>query len=109
MLDEVSTIGAASFEIISRRLEQVAKALWRQRNPGKSLDACPEDFGGFGGMGVICMGDFAQLPPIEASCLLRGGRLEESFQTGLRASAMQGREQFGKFTDVIRLRRIHRQ
>jgi len=32
VIDEVSTLGAAAFEVISRRLEQVGKVLWRERH-----------------------------------------------------------------------------
>ena len=43
--DEVSTIGAASFQIICRRLDQVGKVLWREK-----YGTCPpDDIGGFGG------------------------------------------------------------
>ena len=97
--------------MISRRLEQVAKVLWREQRKGRQpLAAVPEDFGGFGGIAVLCMGDFAQLPPIKATSLLRGSRVEEGVRSGLRNRAIQGRLQFERFMkQVIRLRRIHRQ
>jgi len=34
VIDEISTVGAAQFEIISRRLDQVGKALWAPRPIG---------------------------------------------------------------------------
>ena len=111
VIDEISMVGAGQFEMISRRLEQVAKALWQERRMNcQPLAALPEDFGGFGGIGVVCMGDFAQLSPIRATSLLRGSRIEEGVRSGLRHRAMQGRLQFEQFMkQVIRLRRIHRQ
>ena len=104
VLDEVSTIGAASFEIISRRLEQVGKVLWRERYGTRA----PEDLGGFGGIAVVLIGDFAQLPPVLSSSLLAGSTLMESKKSGLRTMALAGRQTFQQFTTVIRLRRIHR-
>ena len=111
VIDEISMVGAGQFEMISRRLEQVAKALWQERRTGRQpLAALPEDFNGFGGIGLLCMGDFAQLPPIKATSLLRGSRVEEGVRSGLRHRAMQGRLRFEHFMkQVIRLRRIHRQ
>ncbi len=70
VIDEISTVGAAQFEIISRRLDQVGKRLWRERFD----QATPEDLGGFGGIGVVCMGDFAQLQPVMSTSLLSGSR-----------------------------------
>lgn len=104
VLDEVSTIGAASFEIMSRRLEQVGKVLWRERCGTRA----PPDLGGFGGIGVFLIGDFAQLPPVLSSSLLSGSTLMESKKSGLRTLALAGRQTFEQFTTVIRLRRIHR-
>jgi len=104
VLDEVSTIGAASFQIICRRLEQVGKVLWRVRYRTRP----PDDIGWFGGIGVLLMGDFAQLPPVLASSLLSGATIMEGKKSGLRAFALAGRQTFEQFQDVIRLRRIHR-
>ena len=74
------------------------------------LAVLPDDFGGFGGIGVLCMDDFAQLTPIKATSLLKGSRVEEGFKSGLRTRATPGRIQFEQFMlQVIRLRRIHRQ
>jgi ATP-dependent exoDNAse (exonuclease V) alpha subunit len=111
VIDEISMVGAGQFEMISRRLEQVAKVLWQEQKKGRQPQAAvPESFGGFGGIGVLLMGDFAQLPPIKATSLLRGSRLEEGLRSGLRHRAIQGRLQFEQFMkQVIQLRRIHRQ
>ena len=104
VLDEVSTIGAASFQIICRRLEQVGKVLWRE----KYRTCPPDDIGGFGGIGVLLMGDFAQLPPVLASSLLSGATLMEGKKSRMRATALAGRQTFEQFQEVIRLRVIHR-
>ena len=45
VIDEVSTVGAAQFEILCRRIEQVGKVLWRERH-GCSP---PNSLGGWGG------------------------------------------------------------
>ena len=104
VIDEISTVGAAQFEIISRRLDQVRKAWWRE-----TFDAAPpEDEDGFGGIGVVCMGDFAQLPPVLSTLLLMGSPVIDGTNSGLRTLALTGRQRFKDFTDVIRLRRIHR-
>ena len=66
VIDEVSTLGAAPFEIVCRRLEQVGKVLWRERHRRPP----PDSLGGFGGIGVLLIGDFAQLPPVLSSSLL---------------------------------------
>ena len=105
LIDEISTVGAAQFEMICRRLEQVGKALWRKRSGTRP----PEDLGGFGGIAVVCMGDFAQLPPVLATSLLPHAQVQEARASGLRGRAIQGRLLFQSFAQVIRLRRIHRQ
>jgi len=104
VIDEISTVGAAQFEVISRRLEQVSRVVYRERFGEEP----PQDFGGFGAIGVVCMGDFAQLPPVLATSLLSGTPLQDSKNSGLRSFALAGRQLFQTFTDVIRLRRIHR-
>ena len=104
VIDEISTVGAAQFEIVSRRLEQVSRVLYRER----FREEPPQDFGGFGAIGVVCMGDFAQLPPVLATSLLSGTPLQDSKNSGLRSFALAGRQLFQTFTHVVRLRRIHR-
>ena len=106
VIDEISTLGAASFELISRRLEQVGKVLWLERF-GRA-QTMPNDLGGFGGIGVVLIGDFAQLPPVLSSSLLPGNSLQEGKNSGLRTLALAGRQTFDQFEDVLRLRRIHR-
>ena len=106
VIDEISTVGAASFELISRRLEQVGKVLWLERF-GRA-QTMPNDLGGFGGIGVVLIGDFAQLPPVLSSSLLPGVALQEGKHGGLRTMALTGRQTFAEFEDVLRLRRIHR-
>ena len=97
-------VGAAQFEMISRRLDQVARSILRSRGIEP-----PEDMGGFGGLGVVLTGDFGQLPPVLSSSLLAYGRPVESSLSGLRGYALQGQRRFQGFCDVVRLRRIHRQ
>ena len=104
VIDEISTVGAAQFEIVSRRLDQVRKVLWRER----FHTAAPDDDVGFGGIGVVCMGDFAQLPPVLSTLLLMGSPIQDAKNSGLRTLALTGRQRFKEFKDVIRLRRIHR-
>ena len=105
VIDEVSTCGAGALEIISRRMQQVARVLWRRQFG----TAPPDDMPPFGGVGVVLMGDFAQLPPVLATSLLPGMPLIERSGPVARATALAGRQTFGLFEDVIRLRRIHRQ
>ena len=102
---EVSTCGAGAFELISRRMQQVARVLWRRQFG----TAPPDDMAPFGGVGVVLMGDFAQLPPVLASSVLPGMPLIERSGPVARATALAGRQTCAQFEDVIRLRRIHRQ
>ena len=104
VIDEISTLGAAQFEIICRRLEQVGKVLWRTRRGGPP----PDSLGGFGGIGVLLIGDFAQLPPVCASSLLTEAGVQEARAAGLRSLVLAGRQTFQDFTQVVRLRRVHR-
>ena len=104
VIDEVSTLGAAPFEIVCRRLEQVGKVLWRERH-GRPP---PDSLGGFGGIGVLLIGDVAQLPPVLSSSLLAEAPLQDGKSVGLRSLALAGRETFHTFKQVVRLRRVHR-
>ena len=78
--------------------------MWRYRTG----QAPPDDLQGFGGIGVVCMGDFAQLPPVLSTLLLTGASIKDSANSGLRTLALSGQRRFQSFVDVIRLRRIHR-
>ena len=102
VIDEISTVGAAQFEIVNRRLEQVGKVLWRKRFGTQP----PNSLGDFGGLGVVLMGDFAQLPPVLSSSLMFGMAIEVSKKSGLRPVALSGRQTFASFQDVIRFRMI---
>ena len=66
LIDEISTCGAGTFEVVSRRMQQVARVLWRRRFRSPP----PDDLGPFGGIGVLLMGDFAQLPPVLSTSLM---------------------------------------
>jgi len=93
VIDEVSTLGAPAFEIMSRRFEQVGKVLWRNRTGCKP----PDSLGGFGGIGVLLIGDFAQLPPVNSSSLLPDGAIEEKRSSGARSLTLAGRQNFSDF------------
>ena len=104
VIDEISTCGADTIEVVSRRMKQVARVLWRKRFRCEP----PDDLGPSGGIGVLIMVDFAQLPPVLSTSLMArmpiiGGR---AVGTSL---ALAGRQTFNSFEDVIRLRHIHRQ
>ena len=105
LVDEISTVGAAQLEIMNRRLQQVARVVHRRRF---GTDP-PDDMGPFGGIGVVLMGDFAQLPPVLATSLLLGSAIQERHASGLRGHALAGQKLFRAFTEVLRLKRIHRQ
>jgi hypothetical protein len=85
VIDEISTMSAVQFEMVHRRLEQVAKSLYRDRT---SMEP-PDCMGGFGGLGVILVGDFGQLPPVAASSLIAKTAFE-STGSGLRGRADAG-------------------
>ena len=97
VIDEISTCGAAPLEVVSRRMQQVARVLWRRRF------RCPppDEMGPFGGIGVLLMGDFAQLPPVLSTSLMAGMPLIESGGAAARSMALAGRQVFGAFDDVI--------
>jgi len=106
VIDEISTCGAASLEVVSRRMKQVARYAWRLKFGNRAL---PDDMGPFGGIGVVLMGDFAQIPPVLSTSLMADMPIVESLGDGARFLAFAGRQTFNEFHDVIRLRRIHRQ
>ena len=105
VIGEISTRGAAALEVASRRVQQVARVRWRSRFRCQP----PGDMGPFGGIGVLLMGDFAQLPPVLSTSLMAGMPLIESGGAAARSMALAGRQVFNAFEDVIRLRRIRRQ
>ena len=105
VIDEISTCGAAALEVVSRRMQQVARVLWRRRFRYQP----PDDMGPFGGIGVLLMGDFAQLPPVLSTSLMAAMPLVESGGAAARSMALAGRQVFNSFEDVVRLGRIYRQ
>ena len=106
LVDEISSVGAAQFELMSRRLQQVARVLFRDRTGAEP----PFDMGPFGGIGVVLMGDFAQLPPVLATSLLVGMPIVERHNSGLRGLALTGQKPFRKYFDGHQAgqRRIHK-
>ena len=94
-----------AFEVISRRMQQVARALWRRC----FRCASPDDMGPFGEIGVFPMGDFAQLPPVLSTSLMAGMQIIESGGPSAHSMTLAGRQTFNTFDEVTRLRRIHRQ
>ena len=105
LVDEISTVGAAQFELMSRRLQQVARVLFRDHT-GAEL---PFHMGPFGVIGVVLMSDFAQLPPVLATSLLVGMPIVERHNSGLRGFALTGQKSFRKYYDGHQAgqRRIH--
>ena len=59
VIDEIFNSGAAALEVVSRRMQQVARVLWRRRFRCEP----PDDMGPFGGIGVVLMAEFVQRPP----------------------------------------------
>ena len=57
VIDEISTVGAAQFENVNRRLEQVGKVLWRKRFGPHP----PDSLGGFDGHTGLF--DLGSIPP----------------------------------------------
>jgi hypothetical protein len=77
--------------MVHRRLNQVSKSLFRER---MNIEP-PECMGGFGGLGVLLVGDFGQLPPVAASSLIAKGSFESS------GSGLRGRADAGLFCLVV--------
>ena len=103
VIDEISTCGAAALQVISRRMQQVAISTWRHKFKCEP----PADMGSFGGIGVLLMGDFAQIPPVLSTSLM--AHMPNVGNSANRLLALAGRLTFNEFQDVIRLKRIHRQ
>jgi hypothetical protein len=103
VIDEVSTVGAAQFEMIHRRLEQVNDYMCQLKLPGRAPSTA--DFGNFG---LLLVGDFGQLPPVCASSLI-SSTPQEHYAGAARSHASQGQRRFQSMHNVIRLRRIYRQ
>jgi DNA replication protein DnaC len=102
VIDEISTVGAAQFEMIHRRLQQVHLYLCQMQSEGRHAQV---DYG-FGNIGLMLVGDFGQLPPVCASSLIGTTPSEHG---GSRGHAAKGQRRFQSMTTVIRLRRIYRQ
>jgi hypothetical protein len=102
VIDEISMVSAFQLEMIHRRLQQLRKHV-RGHHIGKV------DEMNYGGVGILKIGDFAQLPPISSTGLLKGSKLEESQISPKRNKAAAGQLRFQDATCIIRLRRIHRQ
>ena len=106
LVDEISTVGAAQFELMNRRLQQVARVLFRERTG----QAPPTDMSPFGGIGVVLMGDFAGMPPVLGTSLMQGMPVVERHNSGLRGFAVIGQKLFRTyFGNVLCFRRRHRQ
>jgi DNA replication protein DnaC len=91
VIDEISTMSAVQFEMVHRRLEQVSKSLFREK---MNMEP-PECMGGFGGLGVLLVGDFGQLPPVAASSLIARSSFESC------SSGLRGRADAGHFCLVV--------
>ena len=102
VIDEISMVGAFQLEMIHRRLQQLRKHV-RGHHIGEVDEI------NYGGVGILKIGDFAQLPPILSTGLLKGSKVEESQNSPKRNKAIAGQRRFHDATYVIRLRRIHRQ
>ena len=67
-------VSAEQLELVSRRLEQAAKILYRERHGRRA----PASFGGFGGLHVLLVGDFGQIPPVSGKSLISSQAPKES-------------------------------
>ena len=90
VIDENSTCSAVASEVVSRRMTQVARVLWRRNFRCAPLD----NMGPFDGIGVVIMGDFAQTPPVLSTSLMAGIPLVESSGDNGRCLALPGRQTF---------------
>jgi hypothetical protein len=100
----MSMLSGAQLEMISRRLDQVRKS--RERNGQPQTETHSAD--GFGGISVLLVGDFGQLPPVKGVSLI-SGRVTRTGTGLFRSRAFAGQRRFKDFTDVIRLWRVYRQ
>ena len=104
VIDEVSMLSGLQLEMISRRLDQVMKTI-HMRN-FNNLNAFSSS--GFGGISVMLVGDFGQLPLINGLSLI-SHRLSRQGTPTSRARTFAGQRRFRDFTDAIRLWRVYRQ
>ena len=105
VIDEISMVSAYQLEMIHRRLQQLRKAVCRslRREDWATCDAS------YGGVGMLKIGDFAQLAPVMSTSLLPGAKVQESSGSPNHGRACCGQRRFKEPTHVLRLRRIHRQ
>ena len=99
VIDDISTVSGVQFEMVSRRLEQAAKVLYRQRYGLRA----PASFDGFGGLHVLLVGDFGQISPASGSLNSKKQAKGEH-----RHLTKQGQERFRAFENVICFRRAYR-
>ena len=93
VIGEISNCGAAALEVLCRRMQQVARVLWRC----KLCRAPRVDLSSFGGIGVLLMADFAQLLPVMSTSLMSGMSVIERGGSGARSMALAGRQVFANF------------
>ena len=101
VIDEISMVSAEQLELVSRRLEQAAKILYRERHGRRA----PASFGGFGGLHVLLVGDFGQIPPVSGKSLISS----QAPKGEHRHLSKRGQERFNDIQNVLCLRRIYRQ
>ena len=106
VIDEISMVNPEQLLMISRRLEQAAKQIFRERYDREP----PDSFGGFGGLIVVLVGDFGQIPPVRAESLmqpLHQASIKKNKQS--QSKNLQGKLLFRSISTVVQLRRIYRQ
>ena len=101
VIDEISMVSTEQLELVSRRLEQAAKVLYRERHGRRA----PASFGGFGGLHVLLVGDFGQIPPVSGKSLISTQQSKGEY----RHLSRRGQERFDEIQNVICLRRVYRQ